>query len=91
MLDWGKREKAAEQLEIMQKIRGIERDFVQLHQTASENPNYADVRYQIGMLARQLNKPELACLWFRAALALQPRHTLALTELRKYEARQIHP
>ena len=32
----------------------------------------AQVRYEIGTLARQLGKPELAIVWFKAALAIDP-------------------
>jgi len=41
----------------------------------------AQVRYEIGTLARQLGKPELAVVWFRAALAIEPTMTRAAEAL----------
>jgi tetratricopeptide (TPR) repeat protein len=77
----GERERADRQLKLVQETQAIEREFTQLHETASENPNDADVRYRIGVLAGKLRRPELAQLWFRAALALEPGHAQARAAL----------
>ena len=39
-----------------------------------------------GVLAGKLGKPELARIWFRAALAIQPNHVSANAALNEAEA-----
>ncbi len=41
----------------------------------------AQVRYEIGTLAKQLGKPELAVVWFKAALAIDPGYSDAAQAL----------
>jgi len=83
----GAREKADEQLKLMKQTQAIEREFSDLHEEAAKKPNDAEIRYQIGVLARRLGKPpELARLWFRAALALAPQHAAARTALSEVAA-----
>ena len=77
----GERDQAARELQIMQRIQVVEREFADLHETASEKPNDANIRYRIGQLATQLHKADLARLWFRAALALDPQHMQARNAL----------
>jgi tetratricopeptide (TPR) repeat protein len=87
----GEREKAARELKRMQQVQALEREFADLHETASANPNDADVRYRIGVLAAKLHKPDLARLWFRAALALDPQHAPARTALANAEKAANRP
>jgi tetratricopeptide (TPR) repeat protein len=68
---------SAEQLRLMQETRAVEAEFSELHGIAAQNPEDADVRYRIGILARKLGKEELAEMWFRAAVALQPDNSSA--------------
>ena len=77
----GKKDEAAAQIALMHDTQAVEREFSDLHQTASQNPFDADVRYRIGVLAGQLGKPKLARMWFRSVLALDPGHTEARTAL----------
>ncbi|HUQ70519.1 MAG TPA: tetratricopeptide repeat protein [Planctomycetaceae bacterium] len=77
----GEDAKSAEQLRLMQEIRAVEREFSELHSLAAQNPEDADVRYRIGVLARKLGKAELSRMWFHAALALQPDRAGALAAL----------
>jgi len=46
--------------------------FSDLHVDAINRPTDADLRLQIGTLARQLGKEELALSWFKAAVAIDP-------------------
>jgi tetratricopeptide (TPR) repeat protein len=77
----GERDKAAEELRLMRETQAVEREFTDLHEEAARKPDDADVRCRIGALARQLDKPDLARLWFRAALAIQPDHAGARAAL----------
>jgi tetratricopeptide (TPR) repeat protein len=72
---------ATEQLQRMQEIQTLEREFSELHGVASRNPTDAEVRFRIGVLADKLGKTELAPMWYRAAVALQPDHAGARAAL----------
>jgi tetratricopeptide (TPR) repeat protein len=72
---------AAEHLQLVEQLRRLRDRFTELHNQAMQDPNSADLRYQLGVVARQLDKPLLATSWFEAALALQPDHPQALQEL----------
>lgn len=56
-------------------------EFSELHAQAADQPDNADVRCRLGMLARELDRPDLARSWFEAALAIQPNHAEALRQL----------
>lgn len=47
--------------------------FSDLQVDAINRPTDADIRLQIGNLARQLGKEDLAISWFKAALAINPK------------------
>lgn len=73
----GKVAQADAELRRMQEIQALEREFSDLHDAAASRPDDAEIRYRAGELARQLGKPRLAQVWFRAALAINPRHVKA--------------
>jgi tetratricopeptide (TPR) repeat protein len=77
----GRKEAAAAEAKLSKELYDLQRHFAELHQQAIRDTADADVRYQLGVVARQLGKPELAETWFRAALALDPRHAGAHNEL----------
>jgi tetratricopeptide (TPR) repeat protein len=77
----GERDRADEQLRLMRETQAVEREFTDLHEEAAKKPDDADLRYKIGLLARQLDKADLARLWFRAALAIEPGHAGARAAL----------
>jgi ankyrin repeat protein len=64
------------------ELKRLRTEFSQLHETAAAEPNNADVRCRLGVLARALDRPDLARGWFEAALAINPRHH----EARRYLA-----
>jgi len=64
-------EQCARTAEDLKKIR---LEFSKLHATAAEEPGNAEVRCRLGILARELGRPDLARTWFEAALAINPRH-----------------
>ena len=68
----------------MRATQAIERRFADLHESAAQHPNDPEIRYRTGELARLLGKDKLAKIWFRAALAIDPKFTkarLAIDEL----------
>lgn len=68
----GEQELAEREEKTAEKIRAIRHEFAQLHKTAWENPNNAQVRLRLAALARELDRPDLAEVWLRSAAALQP-------------------
>ncbi len=65
------------------RLRDLRAHFTDLHAQASENLGNAEVRYQLGLTAKQLGLTELAISWLSATLAIDPDHSLATEELRK--------
>ena len=63
-----------EHMKIADEIKAVREEFSSLHQKANAEPDNADVRCRLGQLARQLDRPDLARVWFRAALEINPRH-----------------
>ena len=79
-------EQADVELRRMLEIQSLEREFKDLHDTAANRPNDAEVRHRTGELARQLGKPQLARVWFRAALAIDPKHAKARAAFSQLDA-----
>jgi tetratricopeptide (TPR) repeat protein len=77
----GDTEKADVQLQLRRETEKDEQRFPELHKVADEQPNDPEVRYELGVLARKLGKPDLAQMWFRSVLAIAPRHALARAAL----------
>jgi len=73
----GRKDLARGQVQAMNELRQLRTQFAELHNKAMKDPVSADIRYQLGVLANKLGKPELAYTWFTAALALQPDHPAA--------------
>jgi len=71
----GQRELAEEQLKLQEDLRELRKRFTQLHKEAIADPSNAETRYQLGLVARQLDEPELARDWFVAAIGMDPNHT----------------
>ena len=60
-------------------------EFAKLNATAFRDLGNADLRFQLGQLALQIDRPDLARLWLEAALAIDPNLVGAknlLSELR---------
>ncbi len=69
----GDSQNADEQGRIADNIKRLRLQFSKLHETAASEPNNADVRRQLAILANQLDRPDLARVWFQAALAINPK------------------
>ena len=63
------------------RLSELREHFSSLHAQASDDSNNADIRYQLGVTAKQLGLTELAVSWFSAALAINPQHEQAIVEL----------
>lgn len=83
----GDAESADTSLEEMQRLRDLKLQFSELHQQTLNDVTNADLRFQLGELANKLGRPDLARVWFEAALALAPSHTRARKALRELESR----
>jgi tetratricopeptide (TPR) repeat protein len=66
---------------IAEEIKQVRLEFSELHEVADQQPANADVRYRLGVLANSLGRPDLARVWFRAALAINPAHGDTLRQL----------
>lgn len=77
----GDKERADEQHEVVQMIQSLKEKFAELHQAAMKQPENAEIRYQLGVTAQDLNDPEMAVSWFNAAVSIDPNHTKALQAL----------
>jgi tetratricopeptide (TPR) repeat protein len=63
------------------RLRDLKTRYTELRAQVSEDLVNADLRYQLGIRAKQLGMFELAASWFSAAVTLNPQHELAATEL----------
>ena len=73
----GKEEQADEELLRRQEVQALERAFSDVHVAAANQPDDAEIRCRAGELALRLGKHKLAHVWFRAALAIDPKHPRA--------------
>jgi tetratricopeptide (TPR) repeat protein len=79
----GKDELAESHFQQMQRLKTLRLEFNRMHLRAIEDPSDDDARYQLGLMALQLGKPQLAHRWFATTLAMNPNHTLAREALQK--------
>lgn len=73
----GRTQEAAAEARTVQELQQLRKKFTELHEQAFRDTTNAELRYQLGVVAGQLDKPLLANSWFAAALALDPQHTAA--------------
>jgi len=66
-----------------EELQDLWRQFSDLQVDAINRPIDADLRLQIGTLARQLGKEELALTWFKAAVAIDPSKSDTVQKLAK--------
>jgi len=78
----GEQTKAREHSELAEKYKNASIEFSELHLRASKEPLNADLRYQLGKMAQELDRVDLARMWFKAALAIDPTHAGAAKALR---------
>jgi tetratricopeptide (TPR) repeat protein len=86
----GQTDKSAEQLKVMEELRELRDRFTKLHAQAIENSANADLRYQLGLVALQLDEPLIAAGWFDATIAMDPDHQTARDALQKLTETDEH-
>lgn len=79
----GRSEEAKAQLKRMEANRKLRERFTALHEQANEKPQDAQIRFELGETASQLQLFHLAKMWYQAALKLNPQHTRARLALSK--------
>lgn len=81
----GAGEKARGQEEVKQasKIKDTFLMFADLHQTAISSPNDAKIRVQLGELAENLGKKQLALVWYQAAIGLDSNNSQAKSAIER--------
>jgi tetratricopeptide (TPR) repeat protein len=77
----GNVEEAEKHAQAAEKIKRIREEFTEVRKKAGAEPGNADARCRLGVLAREFGRPDLARVWFRAALAIDPRHADTLRNL----------
>jgi Flp pilus assembly protein TadD len=77
----GRADDASRESAVADELRATWERFSQLNTSAITDPQNADLRYELGQLAEQLGRPELAQNWYRAAIALNPGHVDARRRL----------
>jgi tetratricopeptide (TPR) repeat protein len=87
----GEQESAQEQLDTMQELRKLRLRFTELHKQAIAEPANVEIRYQLGVVAGQLDEPELAQSWFTATLGMDPKHAGAREALQDTSAQSASP
>jgi tetratricopeptide (TPR) repeat protein len=77
----GKTELAEEHAAEAEKLKELRLEFSKLHETAAAEPQNAEVRCRLAVLAGQMDRPDLARVWYQAALAIDPANAQALEAL----------
>lgn len=73
----GRQEDAKREAQATKEYRDLITRFADLHQEAIARPDDLEVRYQLGVTAQRLGRPDLAEAWFTVVLAMDPNHTAA--------------
>jgi tetratricopeptide (TPR) repeat protein len=82
----GQVDRARTEFEEGTRIQRLRATFANLHGHASVDTDNADLRYQLGVVARQLGREDLAVSWFTTAVALDPAHAGAREALQAISA-----
>ncbi len=73
----GRLEDAKREAQATKEYRDLITRFADLHQEAIARPDDLEVRYQLGVTAQRLGRPDLAEAWFTVVLAMDPQHAAA--------------
>jgi tetratricopeptide (TPR) repeat protein len=77
----GQEDEAKKHVELAQKLQKKWEEFSTTHTRAIQEPWNGTLRYRLGILATELDRPDLADTWFRAALAIDPANAAAAKAL----------
>jgi tetratricopeptide (TPR) repeat protein len=87
----GRADEAKHHSEIGQGLRDMWNRFADLHEQAVRKPSDAAIRFEMGKLAMELERPDLAREWFRATLYLDPGHAQAAAWFDRLNPRSAAP
>jgi tetratricopeptide (TPR) repeat protein len=82
----GREPQAQTQLQAMKDLRKTWERFTELHRRAITEPGDVETRYQLGLIARELDEIDLARTWLTAALGMNPEHAGARKALQALDA-----
>jgi hypothetical protein len=70
------------------ELQTLSQKFTELHDKANATPKDASIRFELGETAQQLNRIELARMWYQATLAIDPKFVKAKLALEKLPKQQ---
>jgi tetratricopeptide (TPR) repeat protein len=76
------------QLVRAKELQTLSQKFTELHDKANATPKDASIRFELGETAQQLNRIELARMWYQATLAIDPKFVKAKLALEKLPKQQ---
>lgn len=77
----GDRAKADEHVALMKESQALAREFSDLHDMITADAEDPEPRHRLGVLAQKRGERDLARMWFRAALAIDPHHAASRAAL----------
>jgi tetratricopeptide (TPR) repeat protein len=83
LLGSGEKDRGEQQIKQATELKDTFLKFTDLHQKAIKHPNDAALRVEIGRLAEQLGKLNLAKQWYRAAVGLDEQNAEAQSALER--------
>lgn len=84
----GQTDDAKRELEAAEALRRLRERSEELFRSALAEPANADLRYELGLLAEEVDMFALAESWFRAAVMLAQDHPKARAKLEEYKVRK---
>lgn len=72
---------AAAELAAMNQIKDVRREANEVYQQALGHPRDAEARFRLGILSEKLRRPDLARMWYQAAVSIDSSHTPAQAAL----------
>ena len=78
---------AKKQMTAFQQLKTTRTRFVEANIQAIKEPSNVDIRYELALLAADLDRPQLAITWLKAVLSLSPSHDLAKKKIELLNAR----
>ena len=76
-----KLDKAKEIRQFVDRLRRVQQTYEDLSFASVDDPRDAQIRYRLGVLAAELDKPSLARMWLRASVRLDPANAQARAAL----------
>lgn len=73
----GQTEKSRQVHKFVDDLRQFQRTYEDLSFQSVDDPRDPEIRYRLGRLAAQLDKPHLARMWLRASIRLDPQNAAA--------------